>query len=162
MKKQERSGIHCGSCTGVCCTHLANSMKITRQEAEDMKSFLEAEGRWTAELMDTLSETVRRYRLDQDLGDGRRSLRRTYTCPFTSGERLGCTIAPTHKPYGCLAFNPRSAGLRQGGDCTSDRATLEQVCDEVKEKDPIPIALLKIAEFCHRVSPPVSATEPIS
>lgn len=144
MSELHSRGIHCGSCGGICCTHLANSMKITRGEAEEMKAFLVSEGRWNADLLSRLSDTVRRYRLDHDLGDGRRSLRRTYTCPFFSGGTHGCTIAPTHKPFGCLAFNPRSPGLTRGGDCVSDTETLEKVTQEGEETEPIPIALLKL------------------
>ena len=145
MERLHDSGIHCGACVGICCTHLANSMKITRKEAEDIREYLEAEGRWTEEMMASLRETVRKYRLDQEVGDGRRCLRKTYTCPFYAGVKLGCTIAPTHKPYGCLAFNPRSAGLTKGGDCVSDVETLKQVDGGgEEEKNPIPIALLNL------------------
>jgi Fe-S-cluster containining protein len=145
MNQLHRNGIHCGSCSGICCTHLANSMKITREEAEDLQAFLVAEGRWNGELMESLRETVRRYRLDQEVGYGRRVLRKTYTCPFYAGGALGCTIAPTHKPYGCLAFNPRSPGLTAGGDCVSDVAVLEQVQTPDGERLPIPMALLALA-----------------
>jgi hypothetical protein len=119
-------------------------MKITREEAEDLKAFLISEGRWNEDLFETLRETIRKYRLDQEVGDGRRSLRKTYTCPFYAGGKLGCTIAPTHKPYGCLAFNPRSPGLTEGGDCVSDTKTLETVATECTEKETIPVALLHL------------------
>jgi len=144
MERLHDSGIHCGACVGICCTHLANSMKITRQEALDLKEFLEGEGRWNEETFTSLRETIRKYRLDQELGNGRKTFRKTYTCPFFAGGKLGCTIAPTHKPYGCLAFNPRSAGLTEGGDCVSDMETLEKVDQGDEERYPIPIALLAL------------------
>ena len=109
-----------------------------------MKEFLVSEGRWNPELFVRLSETIRKYRLDQDVGDGRRSLRKTYTCPFYSGSRHGCTIAPTHKPTGCLAFNPRSPGLTEGGDCASDTRLLSQEPPDDADKHPIPVALLNL------------------
>ncbi len=144
MRNLHARGIHCGQCAGVCCTHLANSMRITREEAEDLKDFLISEGRWNEELRVRLSETIRTYRLDQEMGDGRRALRKTYTCPFYAGGKLGCTIAPAHKPYGCLAFNPRSPGLTKGGDCVSDQELLEPLYREEEETHPIPIALLRL------------------
>lgn len=144
MRDLQARGIHCGDCVGVCCTHLANSMRITRREAEDLKDFLVSEGRWNEELVFRLSETIRTYRLDREEGDGRRVLRKTYTCPFFAGGKLGCTIAPTHKPYGCLAFNPRSPGLTKGGDCASDRERLEPHYREGEETHPIPISLLRL------------------
>ena len=147
MKARSARGIHCGECVGVCCTHLANSMQITREEAEDIRDYLIRKDRWTPALIGKLRETVQRYRLDHEVGDGRRSMRKTYTCPFYAGGNLGCTISPAHKPYGCLAFNPRSPGLTEGGDCASDPSLLEPFAVDAQEKEPIPVALLKWTEL---------------
>lgn len=146
MATLQQTGIHCGECAGVCCTHLANSMKITLQEALEIKTFLVSMERWTPDLFEALRETVRRYRLDQELGDGRRSFRKTYTCPFFAGSRLGCTIAPAAKPLGCLAFNPRSPGLTQGGDCATIPGCLPTPLFPEEDRWPIPVALLRLRD----------------
>ena len=125
MRAVNETGHTCAACTGVCCTFVANSMRITPVEALDMKTRLEAEGRWTPELFAGLQETVERYRLDRETGDGRRTLRKTYTCPFYTPGPRGCSIHPDHKPYGCLAFNAKRPGVTEGGDCASSVKELE-------------------------------------
>lgn len=164
VKKMEALGAegkNCALCTGVCCTFLSNSMQISPLEAEDLKLWLIEQDRWNNTLFDQLKETVRRFRLDQDLGDGRRSFRRTYTCPFYFAGAKGCSISRHHKPYGCLAFNAKSAGMTAGGHCASDQNALiereQHFTDEerrnrqlkqqyhlVFEKAPIPVALLAL------------------
>ena len=57
-------------------------------------------------------------------GDGRREMRKTYTCPFYTPGPTGCSIHPDWKPYGCLAFNPRRPGVTSGGHCASDQDLL--------------------------------------
>ena len=164
MRDLAATGRHCGACSGVCCTFVANSMRISPVEALDLKHWLQAQGRWTPELIGHLRETVRRYRLDQESGDGRRALRKTYTCPFYRPGPLGCSIHPDHKPYGCLAFNARSPGITEGGDCasaqselhareadfpaeTAANAGLRQRARLPQEARPIPLALLDLADF---------------
>jgi Fe-S-cluster containining protein len=157
MQARACHGNHCAACSGVCCTYVANSMQITPVEARDLRIWLEKEGRWTPELLDTLRETVRRFRLDQAVGDGRRSLRKTYTCPFYRPGPKGCSISRHHKPYGCLAFNPRAAGLTEGGNCASDQHLLASLETDAEAREnqrlkdlwnwpsdklPIPVALL--------------------
>lgn len=126
MLELDQKGWSCSACTGVCCTFVANSMRITPVEAWDLRRYLESKGRWTPELIETLKETVARYRLDQDAGDGRRSLRKTYTCPFYTNGPRGCSIHPDHKPYGCLAFNARRSGITEGGHCASAQDLLQE------------------------------------
>jgi Fe-S-cluster containining protein len=125
MRELEEKGWSCRACSGVCCTFVANSMRISPVEAWDLRRWLESEGRWTPELIERLRECVTRYRLDQEPGDGRRTLRKTYTCPFYSGGPRGCTIHPDHKPYGCLAFNARRPGITEGGSCASAQDLLQ-------------------------------------
>jgi Fe-S-cluster containining protein len=159
MRARAERGHHCAACTGVCCTFVANSMRMTPVETSDLRDYLEQEGRWTPELMNDLRETVQRFRLDREEGDGRRALRKTYTCPFYRPGPKGCSISRHHKPYGCLAFNPRSPGIREGGDCASDQALLERIesPEETAENErlrglwgwpadklPIPVALLRL------------------
>lgn len=161
MKRRAETGSHCGNCSGVCCTFLANSMQITPVEARDLKAWLLKENRWNEECRQSLRDCVRKFRLDQDAGDGRRTLRKTYTCPFYRPGPLGCSISPKHKPYGCLAFNARRPGITDGGDCASDlgllaarESTPENDCnarlrEEWRlpfEKAPIPVALLALPE----------------
>lgn len=161
MHRLAADGKTCQSCCGVCCTFVSNSMRITPVEAMDLKRRLESEGRWTPELLETLRDTVRSFRLDQDAGDGRRSLRKTYTCPFYTPGPRGCSIHPDHKPYGCLAFNARAPGITEGGNCASARDQLldreaafpeEETANQAlrerfaldRDTEPIPIALLKL------------------
>ncbi len=146
MQALGERGIDCRSCCGLCCTHAANSMRITRQEALDMQAALIAEQRWTEELFERLQRTVSRYRLDQEPGDGRRIFRKTYTCPFFKDQTLGCSIPATHKPYGCLAFNANVPGQKRGGNCSSDAELLERVQESDAERLPIPLALLALRE----------------
>ncbi len=127
MQARAELGHHCAACSGICCTFVANSMCITPLETRDLRQFLEREGRWTPALLTELRETVRRFRLDQDVGDGRRNLRRTYTCPFYHPGPKGCSISRQHKPYGCLAFNPRTGGQTEGGNCVSDQGLLSSL-----------------------------------
>lgn len=155
MRELEDKGWSCSACSGVCCTFVANSMRITPVEARDLRRRLESEGRWNPELLQNLRDCVTRFRLDQETGDGRRALRKTYTCPFYSGGPRGCTIHPDHKPYGCLAFNARRSGLTEGGACASAQDLLrERHAAFPQEQDvnaalaadpaprPIPLALL--------------------
>jgi Fe-S-cluster containining protein len=162
MRRLAAEGKHCAACSGICCTFLANSMQITPVEAVDLRDWLITQGRWDATLQQSLRDCIAKFRLDVDLGDGRRSLRKTYTCPFYHPGPKGCSISPEHKPYGCLAFNARQAGLTEGGNCASDQSLLEiraaatpaeakqnrMLKDEhhwLMEKAPIPVALLALA-----------------
>ncbi|MGA0333456.1 MAG: hypothetical protein ACO3NW_05825, partial [Kiritimatiellia bacterium] len=85
--------------------------------------------------------------------------RRSYTCPFYSPGPQGCSISRSYKPYGCLAFNPRSPGRTKGGDCASNGKLLEDQSSPEEEllnqqlkkaqgllfdKAPIPVALLAL------------------
>lgn len=161
MHRLQAQGHHCAACTGVCCTFVANSMQITPVEALDLRDWLITQNRWDSSLKADLQACVKKFRLDQDVSDGHRSLRRTYTCPFYSPGPKGCSIAPEHKPYGCLAFNARAPNLTHGGNCASDQALLEQLSTrnaleqtrnlELKaefgwltDKAPLPVALLQI------------------
>lgn len=133
-----------------------------------MKRWLEEQGRWTSDLLLTLQETVSRYRLDLETGDGRRAIRKTYTCPFYTPGPRGCSIDRRHKPYGCLAFNPRVGGQTEGGDCASSQKDLaarekefpgeEEANRRVREEwrlnwetAPIPVALLSFASTIRAV-----------
>ncbi len=154
MRHLASEGKSCAACSGVCCTFVANSMRITRAEALDMRESLQAQGRWNSTLFEQLRECVRRYRLDHEPGDGRRSLRRTYTCPFFAGTTLGCTLPPTHKPYGCLAFNPRRSGLTEGGDCASDQSLLRRQAEAFPDADPFPPLPIPLALLALLAPPP--------
>jgi hypothetical protein len=131
-------------------------MQTTPLEAQDVLDYLKASGRWTEELRATLRETVRRFRLDHDPGNGKRSfLRRTYDCPFFAGGQLGCTIPSEVKPYGCLGFNAAAAAVTAGEGCHSDQALLARQDSAASavdhrlgvswEKLPLPLALLQLA-----------------
>lgn len=143
MSDAAASGIHCGNCVGTCCTYVANSMQIDEAEALTLKNWLVSQDRWNDDLLSKLNDCIEEYRLDREISN--RPIRRTYTCPFYSGSTLGCTVSRSAKPYGCLAFNPREAGVSSGGNCRSDQSLLESLkTPVVGEKHPIPIALLRL------------------
>ena len=132
MENLSFDGISCKNCTGKCCTFVANSMQITPVEALDLYTYLKDEGRWTSDLKERLYTTIKKHRLDQDVpGNGRRSfMRRYYTCPFFSQRGKGCSIKPEFKPYGCLAFNAKQEGVKDGEHCGSNLEILESVDSE--------------------------------
>ncbi|PIP88671.1 MAG: hypothetical protein COW01_14120 [Bdellovibrionales bacterium CG12_big_fil_rev_8_21_14_0_65_38_15] len=136
-------GFDCRSCVGTCCTFTSNSMQIDETQAQDMKSWLIGQNRWNDELIANLKECIEEFRLDKSVASIK--IRRTYTCPFFNGDKLGCTIDPDFKPYGCLAFNPRESGVKAGGNCRSNLDLLKTSEQFVAgELLPIPIALLQL------------------
>lgn len=167
-------GFHCGNCIGTCCTSVANSMRITHREAEDIFAFLQSEDRVGSPLRQELESCITKYSLDDLPGDGQRAfLRRSYTCPFFErGARgRGCTIAPESKPFGCLAFNAREPGVTEGGNCRSNQSLLQEVeadagVAENEVRWPIPVAVLKVMEAQSRITFPApshdQATKPSS
>jgi hypothetical protein len=128
MHGLQKEGINCFSCTGLCCTSVANSMQITSEEAEDIVAALLASERLDSDLMQKLETTVSRYRLDRPPpGNGVRSfLRRTFTCTFYDEDSGWCQLPPTDKPYGCLAFNPKKQGNVAGESCGSSQTLLDE------------------------------------
>lgn len=143
MSEDAKSQLHCGSCVGTCCTFSANSMQVDEVQAQDLKDWLELEGRWNESLFLSLQDCVEEFRLDRNVSNIK--IRRNYTCPFFTGTKLGCSISQQAKPYGCLAFNPREANITNGGNCRSNLNLLKAVPgQEVGEKKPIPIALLDL------------------
>lgn len=159
MNHLEQMNITCESCTGRCCTYQANSMQITALETEDLYQYLVSSNLWTDLLVSKLKESITEYRLDKEISTGRNSnFRRSYTCPFFKHESLGCPIPPEFKPYGCLAFNADSLGVKDGEDCSSKLGLLEQRESPKEDKEnstlkenyqyhwdklPIPMALLE-------------------
>ena len=116
MDELQASGVDCKHCVGTCCTMAANSIQITPLEGYELLRYLLGSDRWTEERVAKLERTVLEARLNVALNLPRNQIfRRTYTCPFFSGGKLGCAVPPELKPYGCLAFNPRSARQREGG-----------------------------------------------
>lgn len=152
------TGKHCGACSGPCCTFRHNTMQITPLEATDIVRHLQATGRHTDAMRSRLVSSVERYDLAALPGDGRRALRKSYTCPFFTAGPRGCSIDPDHKPPGCLAFNPVRTGVTEGGDCVSDLGVLErrqsaharfedtqnERLDFYWIKAPIPVAVLAV------------------
>lgn len=155
------TGIHCGNCSGPCCTFRHNTMQITPLEAVDIVRHLRQTERWTDDMRERLTATVKRYDLNTLHGDGRRALRKSYTCTFHTPGPMGCSLHADHKPPGCLAFNPQRPGLTEGGDCASDLNALQEREDEHAEyedaanaaiglpwkKAPIPVAVLALWNF---------------
>jgi hypothetical protein len=154
-------GLSCSACSGICCTYVKNSMQITPLETWDLYQWLLEQGRIDEALIQRLEACIERFRLDREVpGDGSRTFaRRRYTCPFFSGESLGCTISRKHKPYGCLAFNASSTEVKDGEDCRSRTEWLEAIeCKSTDDqnrsiarklniewnKRPIPVALLEV------------------
>src|SRR5665647_844485 len=100
MKGLEAQGLDCRTCSGTCCTYEANSMMVTPLEAMELIIYLKEQKLWDTELKDKFTATVTQYRLDHQVGNGKRSyLRRTYTCPFFNHRELGCPLPLEVKPY---------------------------------------------------------------
>ncbi len=135
-------------------------MMVTPIEAVELVDYLKTNGLFNDELKNRLQETVAKYRLDQGLGNGKRSyLRRTYTCPFFNHKELGCPLPREVKPFGCIAFNSHNVELKAGEHCYSEKEILEKremlapdeaaLNEELKQqhalywdKVPMPVALL--------------------
>lgn len=141
LEEKAKLGHHCQSCPGTCCTDVANSMMISSSEARTIQNYLIGQGKWDEDLLLEIRECVRHYRLDIPVpGDGRRSyIRRTYTCPFYQLKLGGCQIPRTHRPLGCLAFNPTDKNRIGEGGC-------EQTWKLSSQSDsfPIPVAILNL------------------
>jgi hypothetical protein len=102
-------------------------MMVTPVEALDLLHYLQAQGLLNEELLQRCQQTIEKFRLDQGLGNGRRSfLRRTYTCPFFGFRELGCPLPQEFKPYGCLAFNPHDQHQKAASGCFSEVELLKQ------------------------------------
>jgi hypothetical protein len=162
MNFLEASGMDCKGCAGTCCTFEANSMMVTPLEAWELMTFLKTQNQNSDELKKKCEETVRFYRLDHQMGNGKRSyLRRTYTCPFFHHQELGCPLPREVKPYGCLAFNSHHATEKAARHCYSETELLlkrDQAHDEevnwnevikkqlnlIWDKSPLPLALLDL------------------
>jgi hypothetical protein len=169
MKVLKNEKKDCSHCIGHCCTEWANSMMITPLETWQMYNELIESQRWTKELETSLTDCVKRYRLDQIPGDGKKNfLRRTYRCPFYT--EPGCSIPPESKPLGCLAFNPHRPEEKEGTECWSEIKYLENVETLIEQqlfnaqkkvqdifqlsfkKAPIPLALLEMHQKFTRAS----------
>ncbi len=165
MKSNEEQGNDCSKCSGLCCTFVSNSMMITPIETKEIYDYLLIQNMLDSELIAKFKDAVTKYRLDYDLGTGRKSLRRTYTCPFFMHKSLGCPLPQEIKPYGCLAFNPNGNGVLDGENCSSNKDNLVKRDDDNKVEElrlnkyfqfnwaklPIPLALLKYHESIEKV-----------
>lgn len=161
MESITAAEVDCINCTGKCCTFVANSMQMTLVETYDLYSYLIENSLWTEELVKAFEETIRSFRLENEISTGGAgSMRRTYTCPFFTKQSLGCPLPPKIKPYGCLGFNPSTTGVKDGENCSTDISLLEERENSLEteeelnlllksllgldwEKLPIPLALLK-------------------
>ena len=136
MLANENQGISCKSCSGKCCTFVANSMQITELEGVEIAQYLNESTDYPLSLwLQRMEETIANFRLDQVVyGQGRKRLRKSYTCPFfnVDSKHPGCYIPPENKPYGCLGFNPLSSGLSDGQNCGQDKELLEKREDSWK------------------------------
>ena len=162
MHTDEANGLSCKDCVGHCCTMVSNSMKIDLLQTLEIYSELLEKGLWTVELKTRLQDCITQFRLDKEMVLSRgQEFRRTYTCPFYLGHKLGCDLDPKIKPYGCLGFNPDKTRVVEWGDCSSRQNLLEQREKENKneqdaidflshelqlplDKKPIPVALLNL------------------
>lgn len=151
MKELENQGIHCGGCSGICCTYERNSMMVTNDEALVVYDFLKTNNFWNDDFIHKLKNTVHEFRLDRDLGNGKKSfIRRSYTCPLFLEKSHGCPLPRDIKPYGCLAYNPTVPNESKGLSCFSDQELLKDQIDqngwEDKEKMTLPQFLLKLSD----------------
>jgi len=165
MAKLESNAKDCASCTGLCCTFIANSMHTDPIQTLEIYRDLVEKGLFNEDLVSSLKETVQNNRLDNELSTGKNStFRRTYTCTFLTKGPEGCGLSRSVKPYGCLGFNPDQIEAQGEGQCSSNIDLLkqrehqfesleEQVNGLIKEKLaltwnklPMPVALLEIHE----------------
>ncbi|MBT7609175.1 MAG: hypothetical protein HN576_05430 [Bacteriovoracaceae bacterium] len=165
MEQLESNNINCASCTGKCCTSVANSMQCSPIEAMEIIDWLKSEEILNESMTSELKNCVSKYRLDYEISTTRGvPLRRTYTCPFFNHGALGCLLKKEIKPYGCLAFNARFKKVSDGENCTTDIELLKQrdadwadlELNKNKElqnklslnwnKLPMPVALLDVME----------------
>lgn len=163
MTKLDGGEINCSKCSAPCCTFVANSMQVTPLEALELYNFLDKNQLLTKELIEEIKETITHYRLDNDISTKKnQTFRKTYTCPLFSATPQGCPVAPEFKPYGCLGFNPLSAEVTEGENCTSRIDLLEnqdetfseieevanqKICEHFSwhwKKLPLPVALLEV------------------
>jgi hypothetical protein len=139
-------------------------MMLTPLEAAELMLYLRKVNRADLELKEKCSKTASFYRLDYQVGNGKRTyLRRTYTCPFFNHEELGCPLPPSVKPFGCLAFNSHHETEKASHHCFSEVELLKErernhpeeleINERLKrelqlnwEKAPIPLALLDLWE----------------
>lgn len=126
MRNNEAKGFDCKNCTGTCCTFAHNTMHVSPLEAVDILVNLEQKGWIDESLVEHLESTVKNNQLDRPmLGNGKSELyRRSYTCPFFQFREWGCAISVTHKPLGCIAFNPVESNVKDGGSCRSQTSEL--------------------------------------
>jgi hypothetical protein len=117
----------CFSCKGYCCTYQNNSMQVTPLEALDAYYYLDRNNLINSDLIQSLKETIQKFRLDIEVPTRNgKFLRRYYTCPFFKEGSKGCGLSLEDKPYGCLGFNPKETGVKTEGYCESDQDLLEQ------------------------------------
>lgn len=136
MSELEEQGTDCSKCSGFCCTYYHNSMQVTPLEAIDIINELITNERLTKELIEKLKTNVKKYRLDNEITDGRgRVMRRYYTCPFFNDTQLGCSLGRASKPYGCLAFNATEKNVSTEGKCKSQLELLEKREIEFSDKE---------------------------
>lgn len=128
MRQLAAQGKTCSSCSGTCCTFVANSMLVTHDEAIALVADLKQKNLLTPDLLAACTNSIKRFSLDRPTpGTGNRNLlRRNYTCPLFQHKSNGCPLDPEAKPFGCLAFNPTVAGETEGRSCGSDKQSLEQ------------------------------------
>lgn len=128
MSDFESNNLSCRDCIGNCCTFTSNSMKISPIEALDILEYLkETDGFDLENLVKKLQATINEFRLNRNAG-----LRKTYTCPFYTGEKKGCTISKHSKPFGCLAFLPNKENIIEGKSCSSKINSLKDRDEKFK------------------------------
>ncbi len=102
-------------------------MHVSPLEAFDLMVDMQNKGRWNDTWMERMRQCERDNNLDRPpIWMGNQELRRSYTCPFFGAEQWGCGCAVEQKPYGCIAFNPREQGVKDGGNCRSSMDELQK------------------------------------
>ena len=121
-------------------------MMISPLEAYDIYTFLKTSPNFNEEkLKVSLEKNIKEFRLENvDLG-----VKKTYTCPFYTGEKKGCTISRHSKPYGCLGFLPTRKEVTKGNDCRSDIGILKKRELKFKQdEDQLNSLLKKSIDLC--------------
>lgn len=161
MSLEEARGVSCITCKGTCCTYTANSMQITPLEALDIINYLLDYEPLLEVVLEEIHSSIKEFRLDKIFfASMRTSMRRYYTCPFYREGYKGCKLTRSARPYGCLSFNPRLKGIKEGGECFSNWSLLEDAFNSSQFEDlnqklkkelkldwvklPIPVAIIEI------------------
>ncbi len=134
MSELNLRGVNCFHCRGTCCLKSRNSMGVTLYEGvEVFKNLLLKFDISTLE--SKVQEAIQKFRLDHPIYIKNKLFRKTYDCPLfeLNGVKTGCPLDKETKPFGCLAYNPRSSQIQDGEDCYLREDLLESTHQNIEK-----------------------------